>query len=231
MLDPGTLRSGWNGNAPALRAALVAGMALGFGGTAARAAIIVETLPVLGRAGTFGDFGVDVFVPRFDPALGTLTGVSARMTGTMTPALAFLDLYPTPVASPVLFSPRVALRSPASVEVFLPANSAPITMDAGHQYAIGVPEAVDLTVPLAPLDFTGSGTVDTYWTGHSGPSSPSGPPYGSYGVEDFASLSGQLTVTYTYAAAAAPAGVPEPASFALFGSGLVGLLALRRRPG
>lgn len=196
----------------------------------ALAAAITDIVPLPDTFTT--ENGTDAYVPRFDPALGTLTAVSARLTGVLKPGLANLQNATLPFTSPILFSPTVFVAFPMGGTQSLPTESAPITTVAGDEQATGAPEAVDLTSTYPPtlpepgfppvLDFAGTGTTDFYVRGTSGA------PRLGVDVSDVTTLTGQVAVTYTYA----PAAVPEPKSAAVLGAGLVGLaLAWRRKPG
>ena len=114
----------------------------------AQAATITVAVPLPGYFSV--DNGTDAFVPRFDAGLGTLTGVTAQLTGTLTPILDNLQTVTPPPASPILFSPSVSIAYPAGGDEILPTQSAPITVVNGRAQAAGAPEAVDLIATLAP---------------------------------------------------------------------------------
>lgn len=215
-------------------AAVLAGTTAGV----ARAAIITQTVPVSASPITFSDAGVDAFVAPFDPALGNLTAVTLRLTGTLTPGIEAFDV-PSPLPAvftmPVTFDPQVSIRVPGSATQTLLAETLSFAQDGTpvRQRVVGTPEAVDLGETVAPSDleiFPGRG-VDVYITGHSFPTFgvPSPGFFGAYEGEDLVALSGQLEVTYAYTPSGTGTPVPEPASLGLVGGGLAGLGLARRR--
>jgi len=121
----------------------------------ARAAAITQALPVSGAPIDFRDFGVDAFVRPFDPTLGTLTAVTLRLTGTLTPGLEAFDV-PSPLpaffAAPVTLAPLVSIASPGGATQALPAETLAFAQGGTprRQLLTGTPEAVDLSETVAP---------------------------------------------------------------------------------
>ncbi len=206
------------------------------GGGTARAATITETAPVI-PVGDFPGQGEDAFPLLFDPALGTLTGVSATLTGQLTPGVFVLPNTPSSL-SPVVFNPEIHFPP---VTQTLPIEAVPLTTNGllTNTLVIGTPEAVDITVDPTTLlgfslaDFTGPGfpgvnpipnTIDFFITGDGG--NLYRELGGQYFVIDATGFRGQVAVTYTYTPGAS---VPEPASLALLGAGVLGLWAVQVR--
>jgi hypothetical protein len=209
-----------------MKTALLAGMAwLAFAAGVAQPATITETAPFTILAPATSNLTpqtMNVSTPQFNPALGTFESGTTTITGTVSTALEFFgtgaggpyDIFVTDTLSvagiPGLFGQELTGTVPADQPVFI----------------------LPVTIPFGPVDrgdpaelVVGSGTWSQLFS----------LPFPSLTVNQTPApvlvpglmISGSSVTTYTFAPVVAP--VPEPASAALFGTGIAGLLLLVQR--
>ncbi len=186
---------------------------------AARSALadsITETIAFYGTVDTGGN---TVYGPVFNASLGTLTGVSVTITGTLRPSVV---TYTANVPTYAQLDGYINLLGDAWPPTILNYSTVILTQNGGY-----------LTGPPEPFGFTASTTYGLY-------SYTSGPAYQTTGLADLdvflnapypgawgccgayqdSVYSGNFAITYDY-------DVPEPASLALLGFGAA-LLPLAR---
>jgi hypothetical protein len=188
--------------------------------TPALADTIVQGLPAVQAMGDFTPYNIEGAL--FNPTLGTLTAVTATLTGTYTPAVfeGFGSSPGTLVSSYFLFGGDQL--GPDTFSGNLPSQTVTPTCASPPtdcRYS-GNPTAFSQNFTFSDLD--------------SFISAPSGPAIvsefgfksnviaGGGGGSDFTSFAGTYVLTYTYQ-------VPEPASLGLLSAGLALVLLLRRR--
>jgi hypothetical protein len=167
----------------------------------------------------------------FNPALGTLTGISLTLVTNLTPQVQLLNL--TTSGQPFTNAQSTAtftLNGPGSTAVTATASTGSIdgTASAG-MYTISTfsgstvnqTQIIDLS-PAIWAQYQGAGPLS--FQAALGPytSSASFTP-GTLAVGGNGLVNGDVTIAYAYAP------VPLPATFLLFGSGLAGLAAVRKR--
>jgi hypothetical protein len=186
-------------------------------------------------------FGSDLYLPQFNPALGTLTGITMDVGGDLDATwsitndnhsgtaylLMYQDLTISEGANTLLFASEHTegvykaslddsdpIFNGECVTLAITAGPSTATADLWEEPVGGTDQTIsDFT------DYVGTGTVTLPVT--SNLSEEASIPGGNYSENPAPLTDAYATVTYTY--------VPEPASFSLLGLGILGLLSRRRR--
>lgn len=209
----------------AVLAGLAAVIAVGVASGGAEAAVVTTDRALAYEVDV--TIGYDVFFPRFDSALGRLTAVSLNLSGIETGTI--VTIYPDPSMVPASYSltPRIQfsmLGSTSSVGLASLTNP----FQGFVERFVSERFSLDFAIPDA--------TVSRYVAIAGDPASEvdlllrvgvSNLSIRSGNLSDsvYAGITGTARLIYTYD----PVGVPEPASMALLGAGVLGLSAVRRR--
>lgn len=182
---------------------------------------------------TVGPWATSVFFNDFNPALGTLAGVSMRFVGSFTQTLNLSVPVGAPAQTLTYFSSYLQLLVyngpgyPWGWSSPWPATSirgSGLTMDPGTS------QTFESSGPLSwewnsldnPVDyFVGTGTRRYLVVPYIFSDGFDQNPGGLMDIDLITRSGGTLSMTYGYSSATTPASLPEPATFALVGALLV----------
>jgi hypothetical protein len=189
----------------------------------AKAGVVTQDIPNLIQS--IGDLvPFDIKALPFDSSLGALQDVTLELTGTLAPKIAN-DLAPFPPTATLVTHLFVfAENGGPTMSVLVDTQTVPVVSSPGSAgIATGTAVPIDQTFDFAdPSAFITATAGSQLLAGYGFLTSDGLPGSGS----DLTSFTGSGILTYTYADAR---DVPEPGTALVFGTGLLGLLAFRRR--
>jgi hypothetical protein len=174
---------------------------------------------------------VNLSLDSFNPALGTLTGVSLTLSGTVTPELQFYNFS----GSPDTF---INGSTTGTFNLSFPGDPLMVTTATGTLSTGNITTSNPTTIGTNPTSLNQTINIGwQYWSQYEGTSPvgltaylgtfSSGATFDSRNGQVFvggnALANGSVTVDYTYNA------TPIPAAAYLFGSGFLGLIGIRKK--
>ncbi len=177
---------------------------------------------------TTTSFSTSISLPQFNPSMGTLTSITFTLDGQTIGSATVTNNSGAAGDYLVAIFTSLSLLDPSNnmLASISPAFSQSLTISNGDSKTASgtsLPSTDSATITTGFSPYVGLGDV-TFTVAGQGFAAANGPT--PYSVDSTTSGQGKITVTYNTASV-----VPEPATLALFGSGLLalGLLYQRRR--
>ena len=204
-------------------------------GSASAATMVVSGTMAL-TAVPSGGLSQTVFIDKFNVTDATLTGISIDFTGNVSGTVSFARTQ-MGTANPITYTTHLGSDFTLALgvatllslpNVYTGDFTAALVKNgsAASGTLTGTGSAVSLVSSSLFSQFTGVGSLDLglQILRDNAFTSPNTPPTVTY----MNNASVALQVTYTYSLASPATGVPEPMSLAMFGVGLLGLVAVGR---